>query len=106
MIIWRGLGILVPVIALTFFMGVMAIVDRFMKDDDYSKWNYWPKALGAVAAAVAIWFIGRYLNKYSKKPADYPTPENEPRYKHDLFYVPFEYWSLILAAFAVIGYFV
>lgn len=108
MIIWRGLGILVPIIAGLVFVGVLKLVDSLIGTGDYSKWNYWPKALAALLAGAAIWFLGRYLNtRPGKVVIDKSTgQEMELRSKNDLFFVPFEYWGIIIGAFAVVGYFV
>ncbi|OIQ90477.1 hypothetical protein GALL_276160 [mine drainage metagenome] len=108
MIIWRGFGILVPIIAGIFSLGTNYIVDVIMKNDDYSKWHYWPKALGAVLAAGAVWYVGKYLNSRPGKVVIEKTTGRQVvlRKTHDLFFLKFEYWAFVLLAFSVIGYFV
>jgi membrane protein YqaA with SNARE-associated domain len=108
MIIWRGLGILVPIIVGILSVFTAYVVNIAMKNEDYSKWHYWPKALGAILAAVAVWFLGRYLNS---RPGIVVVEKDTGkeivlRKTHDLFYLKFEYWCFVLLAFSVIGYFV
>lgn len=108
MIIWRGLGILVPIIAVVITLLASLQVNLITGNPDYSKWHYWPKAVGAVAAAVLIWFVGKYLNSRPGKVVIDKNTGREMilRKTHDLFFVKFEYWSFVLVAFAIIGYFV
>jgi hypothetical protein len=108
MIIWRGLGILVPIIVGVLTVCTSFLVNLIMKNEDYSKWHYWPKALGVVIAAVAVWFVGKYLNSRPGKVVVEKATGKEIvlRKRHDLFYLKFEYWAFILLAFGVIGYFV
>jgi hypothetical protein len=103
-IIWRGFGLLVPVVVAVFFAGIQTLVNHVMGDPNYWTWNYWPKALAAFVAGLAIWFLGRHLNK--KKAADSPTPNDVPPYYHAFFFIPFEFWGIIIAAFAFIGYYI
>ncbi|HEX2851941.1 MAG TPA: hypothetical protein VHO24_01795 [Opitutaceae bacterium] len=107
MIIWRGLGILVPLIVAVVFISTLSLVDLAANNTDYSKWHYWPKALGAILAAAAVWFLGRYLNgRPGKVVIEKETgQEITLRSVHDVFFLKFEYWAFVLIAFAVIGYF-
>jgi membrane protein YqaA with SNARE-associated domain len=108
MIIWRGLGILVPFVAGGILMLTLYLVDLAMKNPEYSKWHYWPKAVSGILAAAAIWYLGRYLNsRPGKVVVEKDTgQEIEIRKVHDVFFVKFEYWGVIIAIFTVWGYFV
>ena len=106
-IVWRGLGILVPITMITCIASTHYLVDLAMKDPDYAKWNYWPKALGAVIAALAVWILGRRLNGRSIRTLRGHITPLEPQKKiHNMFGVDFEYWAFLPLAFSVIGYFV
>jgi hypothetical protein len=107
-VVWRGLGIFVPVVMLSSIVATNCIVDLVMRNADYSKWHYWPKALGAVIAAVAVWLIGRYLHS---RPGEMVIEKNtvtavERKKIHSLFGIHFEYWAFLPLAFSVLGYFV
>jgi hypothetical protein len=107
-IVWRGLGILVPVVMLACIVCTNLAVDFTLRNPDYSKWHYWPKALGAVLAAAAVWLVGRYLHS---RPGEIVIERNslgpiERKKVHSLFGIRFEYWAFRPLAFSVIGYFV
>jgi len=107
-IVWRGLGLLVPVVMLTCVVATNFLVDLVMKNSDYAKWHYWPKALGAVIAAAAVWFLGRYLHG---RPGEMVIEKNalaqtERKKVHSLFGIRFEYWAFLPLALSVLGYFV
>ena len=106
-IVWRRLGFLVPIIMITCLVSTNYLVDVAMKDPDYHKWNYWPKALGAVIAALVVWILGRRLNGRSITTLRGKDTPSEPLKKvHNLFGVDFEYWAFLPLAFSVVGYFV
>ena len=105
-IVWRGLGILVPIVMIACIVSTNYLVDLAMKDPDYAKWTYWPKALGAVFAALAVWIIGRKLNSRSIRTLrGHITPSEPPKEIHSMFGIDFEYWAFLPLAFSVIGYY-
>jgi hypothetical protein len=107
-VIWRGFGILVPIIVGFMFVLTQYLVNLALKNPDYYRWHYWPKALATLLAAIAVWYVGRYFNgRPGKVVIDNATGREIVRRKiHDLFFVRFEYWAFVLLAFIVIGYFV
>ena len=107
-VVWRGLGILVPIVMLACIVATNQLVDVLIGSPDYSKWNYWPKAVGAVIAAAAVWFSGRFLHsRPGELVIEKDTLREVVRKKtHSLFGIRFEYWAFLPLAFSILGYFV
>ncbi|MCL2353072.1 MAG: hypothetical protein FWC69_00410 [Defluviitaleaceae bacterium] len=77
MLIWRRWGILVPAIWLGLFVVFhIALTPNFLV--------FW---IGVFASPVALWFLGRRLNR-----------DKEKGDKHEFFFVPFEYWGIVALA--------
>ena len=96
MIVWRGLGILVLVIAAGALFGGQFATDKAL-GAGYFQQNAWPMAAAALAAGAVCWFLGRMLNKPARKDAG----EHRRMWTHDLFFVRMEWWAFPLAAVAV-----
>ena len=99
-IFWRGQGWWVPVITLGLGGGVGALGESAYPNSD------WPAILGAAAAAIVLWFVGKGLNT-----GDDWTIRTEPlsgkqvavSTAHSFMFIPVEYWALIVGAGALIG---
>ncbi|MFC4058133.1 hypothetical protein ACFOWE_07490 [Planomonospora corallina] len=92
MIVWRGWGILVVLVA-----GALAGGGTFLGTvlgADPQKANL-GTVLGLLLAGVAVWFLGVRMNV---PPADRP---GAPRNQHTLFFVPMQFWGPLLAVGAV-----
>ncbi|TPG41470.1 hypothetical protein EAH89_28715 [Roseomonas nepalensis] len=105
MIIWRGWGILtIPIVALTGGL-VVAILHNLMAGTG----RYAGLALtaGLLTAAAVNWFVGRRLNRMPvRELLDPATGERViVRRSHDLFFVPMQWWSLLLLAAALVSLF-
>ncbi len=103
MIIWSGLGFLVPVIG---FLGLLAsamLMDVLFDDDQYAKSHVWPQLVGWLAAGAMLWFLGRYLNRgRARRMIDAQTGELVVlRNNHSFFFIPMEYWALVCVIFGV-----
>jgi hypothetical protein len=96
MIIWRGLGILVLLIAAGALFGSQFAADKAF-GSGYWQQNAWPAAAGVFFAGAACWFLGRRLNK----PAGKDAGEHRRTWTHDLLFVRMEWWAFPLAAVAV-----
>ena len=96
MIIWRGLGILVLLIAAGALFGGRFVTDKAF-GGGYFEQNVWPAAAAVLFAGVVCWFLGRRLNKPARKDAG----EHRRMWTHDLFFVRMEWWAFPLAAIAV-----
>lgn len=106
LILFRRLGILVPVLLIGCILATSYIVGLVMDDPDYAKWSYWPKALGAVIAALVLWAVGKWLNRRSLLTLFRESTSLEVEEPHSLFGIDFEYWGFLPLTFSVVGYFV
>src|ERR1043165_4712307 len=84
-LVWTGLGILVPIIWFACYLVVALIVGFFGRD--YWDAHSWPKLVGCWAAAVPIGWIGYILND-PRRSGPY-----QRRGGHTFFLVPMEWWS-------------
>jgi len=95
MIIWKGWGILVPVIWVASYMILRNIFMSFWID------NYWIARIMSwllyLVPSVLIWFIGRKFNE--RRNEVYLDEVSGETFRlgslHTLFFIPFEYWAII-----------
>ena len=96
MLVWRGVGFIVLLIAAGFYFGGQFVTDRLFGAGYWSA-NAWPAAAALFGAGALSWFLGRRLNKPARKDAG----EHRRTWTHDLFFVRMEWWAFPLAALAV-----
>ena len=103
MVIWSGLGILALVFAVLGAIGGAGLVNStgglgLGLPEDVGI------ALGLGVAAVVNWFVGVGLNRRAgRELIDAQTGERVVlRRRHRLFWVPMQYWSVVMAVFAVL----
>lgn len=105
MLIWRGRGIWVPLIFIGVLLATSLAVDAIFGEGFYTN-QFWPKALAIGIMAVLLAAVGYFFNH--KKRQVIVDPVSGVRRKspsHTFFYIPIEYWSIIvLAFFAFMGY--
>jgi hypothetical protein len=108
MIIWRGWGILVVLIAMAMLIAVQLATGAVFGDPEFYKVHDWPKGVALLLAAVAVYFAGSYFNsRPGRTMIDKATGrEIVLRRVHSLFFVPMQYWGFVLAAFGVVLFFV
>lgn len=95
MLVWRGWGILAFILAMASF----AVVGATGLPQPYSG------LLSGAVAAAAIWFTGRRLNDPAKDRlvTDAATGEMlRLRSRHDLFWIPMQWWAIPAALFGVV----
>jgi hypothetical protein len=92
LIVWRGLGFLVPIIGFACALLTELAVDGIAGQDSFYTKQGWPILLAMAIAAAIIWPLGRALNRYDRN-------------AHSLFVLPMEYWALACFAIGVIGAF-
>ena len=95
MIVWRGFGVLVLLIAAGCLFGGQVAVDKVF-GGGYWQQNAWPAAAAVFAAGALCWLLGRRLNKPARKDA-----EHRRNWTHDLFFVRMEWWAFPLVALAI-----
>lgn len=99
LIIWRGWGWLVPIVAFAMMVLTQVAVDGIYGDGFYTA-NAWPKTVAVVVAGLSIGLLGLYLN-YVKRGTIIDEETGEVLGKspsHYLFFIPVEYWALITPA--------
>ncbi len=99
MIIWRGAGFLVPVIVFASFLLMQISMDAIW-GDGYYKSNEWTKTAAIIVAALVIGLLGYFLNyKKRTKAIDEETGDVVKSPAHSLFFIPIEYWMIIVPLF-------
>ncbi|HEX8072424.1 MAG TPA: hypothetical protein VF546_20930 [Pyrinomonadaceae bacterium] len=87
LIIWRGLGILVPLLTAGVIFLVKAATDALFGAGCFDAHGL-PKLLGFWCAAAFIWLFGAMLDD-----------------DHSFFFIPVKYWAFILAFFGLVALF-
>lgn len=108
MIIFQGWGLLVVIIA-GLAMGLSQIITgSLVGDPNYFVKHNWPFGVGLLLASIAIYCLGRYLNsRPGKVMIDKATGrEFVLRQRHTLFFIPMQYWAIILALLGVAFFFI
>ncbi|MDP9839021.1 hypothetical protein J2T09_003796 [Neorhizobium huautlense] len=94
MIVWSGLGFLVPAIAFGIWVIMNLMVDGIYGDGADAE-RVVASAIALLLAAPAIWFSGKALESPGRLVIDKETGEemilNGPR--HTLFFIPMKYWA-------------
>jgi len=108
MVVWTGWGILVVVIFLAIGAPIQLLVESSYGKPYYEA-HSWPGILACLLAAPLIWFTGRALNREKVPEAsDSETAEGiRVRYtgRHAFFFVPMEYWSLVVLVAGIVLFF-
>lgn len=107
MIIWKGLGIFVPVIV---FVGVFLthwIASTIWGNSILDTHENTLVAIGMIVAALLCFIVNKLLDKQpSKTYIDKETGEQVIFKKsHSLFFIPFKYWAYILPIIGIILFF-
>jgi hypothetical protein len=87
MIVWRGRGFLVVIIAVAALILTQMAVDGMNSEGYYSAHSF-PQILAGIFAAIPIWFLGKKWNDESDR-------------RHELFFIPMQYWALIVLALVI-----
>ncbi|SEA00881.1 hypothetical protein SAMN05660420_01049 [Desulfuromusa kysingii] len=93
MFVWKGWGIVVPLIYLLLTTGVREVLNTAGMDDD------WALTAGIVLSAISLWFIGKKLNDpgKGKRVIDVDTGEEMLLVNtHTFFWIKAEYWAFIV----------
>lgn len=97
-VIWKGWGLLVLVIALVVSLATMMLLAALGVAHGFGP------ALGAILSAVAIWVVGNKLNSPLKNRVlvDQNTgAEVILKPEHSLFFIKMQYWAFIVGAFGL-----
>ena len=99
LVVWRGLGWLVPVLVIAALILTQLSVDALYGDGFYTA-NAWPKQAAFIVAALSIGLLGFVLN-YMKRQMLFDEETGEALGKapsHSLFFIPIEFWAIIVLA--------
>ncbi len=102
MIIWKGLGILVFIITL-----VVAVIMQLVLGTEYYQTESWPIPLAIALSAIIVGLLGLNLNnKPGRILLDAKTNEQiEVKKIHSLFWIPMQYWGIILLLISALLFF-
>jgi len=94
--IWRGYGFLVPLITIA-LVGITSVLFSaiFRTTQPYGV------CIGALAAAVAIWYTGNSFNSHAKDRVMIDKITGQEfiiKPNHSLFFIKMQYWAYIVGA--------
>jgi hypothetical protein len=108
MILWSGLGFLVPLIVFAVSLVAELSVESSLHDENYYQSHAWPLAMALIGSAVLTWVLGTYLNRQPGRTViDKETGREEVLgdvNRHRLFFIPMQYWGPVLAVLAVVTF--
>ncbi len=94
MVIWKGLGILVPIQFFGILVLVQVCVDAIYGQGFYTG-NDWPKQVAMIVASISLLPVGLLLNRsqiVEETEAIAEPPPREPA-RQTLFFVPYQHWT-------------
>ena len=100
LVVWRGFGWLVPIVVFGALILSQLTVDALYGEGFYRA-NGWPKQAAFIVAAFFVGCLGFYLN-HKKRQILIDEESGEAVGKappHSLFFIPIEYWAIIVLAF-------
>ncbi|HEX2606543.1 MAG TPA: hypothetical protein VHK91_04150 [Flavisolibacter sp.] len=100
MIIWKGMGFLVLVVA----VAVGALMSLLFESAFHINRD-WGAATGALVSAGIIWYMGRYFNAPSRDKVliDKATGQEVVlKPDHSLFFIKMQYWAFIIGGIGVV----
>ena len=98
MIIWKGWGFIVFINTFLLSLAGEIISESITKDDNFYQSNSIPITIVFMLSGVINGFLGKWLNsRNAKTHIDKETnQEITIKNKHSLFFIPMEYWGVIL----------
>ncbi len=102
MIVWKGWGLLALLIPLGLSIGTGLCVDSYYGEKFYQNSTWMMPSIFIVSAVVVFW-LGRKVNSQPARILIDPETNEEVKLKtiHSMFWIPLQYWSLILIGVAV-----
>lgn len=123
MIVYRGRGILIAIIAFACLIAAEFYTRSRFHSDHYYQQHGWPKLAAFAVAALIIWWLSPQSAAPAQSPSAEaalmtpslmnapPAPERSPfrldffRPQDSLFFIPVRFWPLILCLLGVLFYF-
>lgn len=108
MIIWSGWGILFPVLYIFSLIITESVINSLTNDPTYYATHGLPKIIGGLLGSLLVWLLVKWLEKKPKRVViDKQTgKEFVLENKNSLFFIPANYWPIILVAISFILFFV
>jgi hypothetical protein len=107
MVIRRGRGVLVAVIAFGCLIATEFFTRGWFHDDTYYQQHGWPKLLGFLIAAVIVWLLlGRRSEEHAGTVVQATSNAAVLRREDQLFFISVQHWPLILCLLGAVFYFV
>jgi hypothetical protein len=107
MIIWRGRGIVVALIAFGCLVVTEILTRGWFHDDTYYQQHGWPKLAGFLVAALIVWWLsGSSRSEDNSALAVQETQAPILRRQDQLFFIPVRYWPLLLCLLGLVFYFI
>jgi hypothetical protein len=111
MVIWRGMGILALLVAILINVALNEGANNFFGVPEgfkhYRDAHSWVWLLGMSLSAAACWFLGRWVDARALRNAQVVTDKATGQdmhlvSRHDLFWIPIRWWSLVWLAVGVL----
>ena len=95
MIVWSGVGFVVPGLAIVCFFVTQLVMTSVFHDDRYYTQHGWPNLLAVWIAALLVGIIGRSLSRKENKLYIEKATGKEVvmRPNHSFFFIPVLYWA-------------
>jgi hypothetical protein len=108
MIIWSGLGLVVPGIAFVCFLFTQITIGSIFNDEKYYTQHGWPKLLAFLVAAGLVGLVGSLLSKRgSKVYIEKATGKEIVMGRNDsFFFIPVLYWAPLLVILGFVFLFI
>jgi hypothetical protein len=106
LIIWQGLGFLAAIIPVLIAVLFEMIFDgKFGKG--YTDRHHWIWGVSMLISAAVLWFLGTKLTDLGRQLIDPQTGQVVTlRKKHTLFWIPMQYFGIILALAGIVRLFI
>ncbi|HFB66448.1 MAG TPA: hypothetical protein ENJ60_13000 [Aeromonadales bacterium] len=107
MLVWKGMGILVFIITIVIAIIMQLVVDQLFGVGTY-KTATWPIPVAIAISGIIVGWLGYILNnKPGRILVDPETNESiEFKKEHSLFWIPMQFWGIILLVASVVLFFV
>jgi hypothetical protein len=104
-LVWRGWGILVPIITVVTLVLGVGIGEMLLGTQRAETYAGVTTAIAFLASAVILWKLGRRVNANAVQTLLDPATGQTVtlRRLHTLFFIRMEYWAVPLALLSVLG---
>ncbi len=105
-IVWSGRGYIVPAATFAISLATEYMTETLFADEKYYQKQAWPLSLALMAAAGVCYGVGKRLNRATTDSRAQPSIAPPAGRAHTFFFVRMELWGPILAAIALVSFFV